>query len=145
MYELAQCIQLAVDADLVNLYLVETEGEITKYCPDAENRCGNWKYFPSNIVNIFWQHGSRVPGGGGHHGGGLLRLHQARHPGHTPYSIYLHLSIYSIYLLHLFIVVSICRWPCPGTRRTATSSPTESRATRSNKGLQKYFLAGWPV
>ena len=100
---------------------------------------------PSNHKNICCQRESRVPGGGGHHGGGLLRLHQARHPGHTPYSIYLHLSIYSIYLLHLFIVVSICRWPCPGTRRTATSSPTESRATRSNKGLQKYFLAGWPV
>lgn len=46
MYELAQCIQLAVDADLVNLYLVETEGEITKYCPDAENRC-------AQIGNIF--------------------------------------------------------------------------------------------
>ena len=104
MYELAQCIQLAVDADLVNLYLVETEGEITKYCPDAENRCGNWKYFPSNIVNIFWQRESRVPGGGGHHGGGLLRLHQARHPGHTPYSIYLHyiyLSIVSICCIYL--------------------------------------------
>ena len=84
MYELAHCIQLAVDADLVNLYLVETEGEITKYCPDAENRCGNRKYFPSNHENIIcWQRGSRVPGGGGYYGGGLLRLHQARHPGHT--------------------------------------------------------------
>ena len=59
MYELAHCIQLAVDADLVNLYLVETEGEITKYCPDAENRCGNRKYFPSNHVNIMLA--ARVP------------------------------------------------------------------------------------
>ena len=110
MYELAHCIQLAVDADLVNLYLVETEGEITKYCPDAENRCGNRKYFPSNHENIIcWQRGSRVPGGGGYYGGGLLRLHQARHPGQIIYLQYLSTSILSIVSIYIYLyIVSIC-------------------------------------
>ena len=40
MYELAETIMLAVDADMVNLYLVETEGEITKYSPDQESEPG---------------------------------------------------------------------------------------------------------
>ena len=31
MFELATCICSAVDADLVNLYLVETPGEITRF------------------------------------------------------------------------------------------------------------------
>ena len=35
MFELATCICSAVDADLVNLYLVETEGEITKFVPEG--------------------------------------------------------------------------------------------------------------
>ena len=110
MYELAHCIQLAVDADLVNLYLVETEGEITKYCPDAENRCKNRKYFLSNHENIIcWQRGSRVPGGGGYYGGGLLRLHQARHPGHIIYLQYLSTSILSIVSIYIYLyIVSIC-------------------------------------
>ena len=38
MFELAESIRLSVDADLVNLYLVETEGEITKYSPDGHSR-----------------------------------------------------------------------------------------------------------
>ena len=33
MFELADCIKLAVAADEVNLYLVENEGELTKYSP----------------------------------------------------------------------------------------------------------------
>ena len=36
MWELCECIKLAVDADHVNLYLVESEGEITKYSPDKQ-------------------------------------------------------------------------------------------------------------
>ena len=38
MFELAESIRLSVDADLVNLYLVETDGEITKYSPDGDSR-----------------------------------------------------------------------------------------------------------
>ena len=38
MFELAESIRLSVDANLVNLYLVETEGEITKYSPDGDSR-----------------------------------------------------------------------------------------------------------
>ena len=34
MFLLAETICLAVDADLFNLYLVETEGEITRYSPE---------------------------------------------------------------------------------------------------------------
>ena len=34
MFSLAETICLAVDADLFNLYLVETEGEITRYSPE---------------------------------------------------------------------------------------------------------------
>ena len=37
MFLLAETICLAVDADLFNLYLVETEGEITKYSPEKED------------------------------------------------------------------------------------------------------------
>ena len=33
MFELAECIKLTVAADEVNLYLVENEGELTKYSP----------------------------------------------------------------------------------------------------------------
>ena len=36
MYTLAETISLAVDADLFHLYLVETEGEITKHTPGGE-------------------------------------------------------------------------------------------------------------
>ena len=36
MFELATCICAAVDADLINLYLVETEGEITKFVPEGD-------------------------------------------------------------------------------------------------------------
>ena len=35
MYEMATCICSAVDADVVNLYLVESEGEITKFVPEG--------------------------------------------------------------------------------------------------------------
>ena len=98
MYELAHCIQLAVDADLVNLYLVETEGEITKYCPDAENRCENRKYFPSNHENI-------------HYVGSAGPVYQvgvgttvAAYCAYTKHAIQVTLSLYSIYLhLHLSI------------------------------------------
>ena len=38
MYELVESIMLAVDADMVNLYLVETDGEIIKYLPDETNK-----------------------------------------------------------------------------------------------------------
>ena len=37
MYELSTCICHAVDADLLNLYLVETDGEITKFIPQGED------------------------------------------------------------------------------------------------------------
>ena len=40
MYNLAETIMMAVDADMVNLYLVETEGEITRYCQDADSEPG---------------------------------------------------------------------------------------------------------
>ena len=40
MYNLAETVMMAVDADMVNLYLVETEGEITKYCPDPDSEPG---------------------------------------------------------------------------------------------------------
>ena len=40
MYTLAETVMMAVDADMVNLYLVETEGEITRYCPDPESEPG---------------------------------------------------------------------------------------------------------
>ena len=40
MYNLAETIMMAVDADMVNLYLVETEGEITRYCQDPESEPG---------------------------------------------------------------------------------------------------------
>jgi hypothetical protein len=36
MFELATCICAAVYADLINLYLVETEGEITKFVPEGD-------------------------------------------------------------------------------------------------------------
>ena len=36
MWELVGTISAAVDADLFNLYLVEAEGEITRYVPDNE-------------------------------------------------------------------------------------------------------------
>ena len=36
MYELATCICAAVDADIPNLYIVETEGEIKKFFPEAD-------------------------------------------------------------------------------------------------------------
>ena len=36
MFELATCICAAVDADIINLYLVETEGEITKFIPEGD-------------------------------------------------------------------------------------------------------------
>jgi hypothetical protein len=36
MLKLATCICAAVDADLINLYLVETEGEITKFVPEGD-------------------------------------------------------------------------------------------------------------
>ena len=38
MYELSSCICHAVDADLLNLYLVETDGEITRFIPQGEKR-----------------------------------------------------------------------------------------------------------
>ena len=38
MFELAECIKLAVAADEVNLYLVENEGELTKYAPEKGKR-----------------------------------------------------------------------------------------------------------
>ena len=38
MYELSSCICHAVDADLLNLYLVETDGEITKFLPKGDTR-----------------------------------------------------------------------------------------------------------
>ena len=38
MFELATCICAAVDADLINLYLVETEGEITKFVPGGDRK-----------------------------------------------------------------------------------------------------------
>ena len=38
LYEQSVCICSAVDADLVNLYLVETEGEISRYIP-AGDKC----------------------------------------------------------------------------------------------------------
>ena len=38
MYELSSCICHAVDADLLNLYLVETDGEITRFKPQGEKR-----------------------------------------------------------------------------------------------------------
>ena len=34
MFELATCISAVVDADLINLYLVESEGEITRFVPE---------------------------------------------------------------------------------------------------------------
>ena len=37
MFALAETVMMAVDADMVNLYLVETEGEITRYSPDEES------------------------------------------------------------------------------------------------------------
>ena len=37
MFALAETVMMAVDADIVNLYLVETEGEITRYSPDEES------------------------------------------------------------------------------------------------------------
>ena len=40
MFALAETVMMAVDADMVNLYLVETEGEITKYSPDEESEPG---------------------------------------------------------------------------------------------------------
>ena len=40
MYALAETVMMAVDADMVNLYLVETEGEITRYYPDPESEPG---------------------------------------------------------------------------------------------------------
>ena len=40
MFALAETIMMAVDADMVNLYLVETEGEITKYSPDERSEHG---------------------------------------------------------------------------------------------------------
>ena len=36
MWELVGTISAAVDADLFNLYLVESVGEITRYVPDNE-------------------------------------------------------------------------------------------------------------
>ena len=36
MYELSTCICHAVDADLLNLYLVETDGELTKFKPQGD-------------------------------------------------------------------------------------------------------------
>ena len=36
MFELASCICAAVDADLFNLFLVESEGEITRFLPEGE-------------------------------------------------------------------------------------------------------------
>ena len=37
MFALAETVMMAVDADMVNLYLVETEGEITRYSPDEQS------------------------------------------------------------------------------------------------------------
>ena len=102
MYELAHCIQLAVDADLVNLYLVETEGEITKYCPDAENRCGNRKYFPSNHENIMLA--ARVPCT---RWGWVLRWRPTAPTPSTPSRSH-YLSIVSICIYIYLYIVSIC-------------------------------------
>ena len=35
LFELVTCISAAIDADEVNLHLVETEGFITKFLPDG--------------------------------------------------------------------------------------------------------------
>ena len=40
MFALAETIMMAVDADMVNLYLVEKEGEITRYSPDEQAEPG---------------------------------------------------------------------------------------------------------
>ena len=40
MFALAETVMMPVDADMVNLYLVETVGEITKYSPDPQSESG---------------------------------------------------------------------------------------------------------
>ena len=35
MFELATCISSAIDADAVNLYLVESEGQLSRFVPDG--------------------------------------------------------------------------------------------------------------
>ena len=40
MFALAETVMMAVDADMVNLYLVETEGEIAKYSPNPQSESG---------------------------------------------------------------------------------------------------------
>ena len=45
MYELATCISSAIDADAVNLYLVESEGQLSKFVPkesDMTMYVQNW-------------------------------------------------------------------------------------------------------
>ena len=34
LYELAQCVSAAIDADHVNIYIHSTEGRITKFAPE---------------------------------------------------------------------------------------------------------------
>ena len=48
LYELAQCISAAIDADHFNIYIHRTEGNITKFAPEdvkEEYVCNNWLYF----------------------------------------------------------------------------------------------------
>ena len=37
MYEMATCICSAVDGDVANIYLVESEGEITRFVPEGDS------------------------------------------------------------------------------------------------------------
>ena len=53
MYELATCISSAINADAVNLYLVESEGQLSKFVPkesDMTMYVQNWlKILKQNI------------------------------------------------------------------------------------------------
>ena len=77
MFELAECVVAAIDADIFRVYVVETDGYLSTYRPHDEQNRSVWTFISRDqIMSRYLSVQASLPYRRGLHGGSVLRRHQ---------------------------------------------------------------------
>ena len=77
MFELAECVVAAIDADIFRVYVVETDGYLSTYRPHDEQNRSVWTFISRDqIMSRYLSVQASLPYRRGLHGGRVLRRHQ---------------------------------------------------------------------